>query len=84
MGKVKYTDVEKEIFNMSATGRAYLEYNEKVGGEPFGNCLGMPEFNIENRFGGIVGLYQECIKQGVTWEKLLETDGKWEEIPVGK
>lgn len=82
MAKIEYDEVDIEIFEMTAIGRAYLEYNEKVGGEPFGNCIGMPEFEIDKKYGGLVGLYHECIKKGKTWQELLGTDGKWEEIPA--
>ena len=82
MAKIEYDDVQKEIFSLTPIGRAYLEYNEAVGGEPFGNTLGMPEFEIDKKYGGLVGLYHECVKQGKTWEELLGTTGKWEEIPT--
>lgn len=81
MGKIEYDSVQKEIFAMTAIGRAYLEYNEKVGGEPFGYTVGMPDVDIEKDYGGLVGLYHECIKQGKTWEELLQTSGKWDELP---
>lgn len=81
MAKIEYDEVDIEIFGMTAIGRAYLEYNEAVGGEPFSECTGMPDFEIDKKYGGIVGLYHECIKQGKTWEELLNTDGKWDEIP---
>lgn len=81
MGKIEYDAVQEEIFKTTAIGRAYLEYNEKVGGEPFRYTIGMPDFDIEKEYGGLVGLYYECIKQGKTWEELLQTNGKWDEIP---
>ena len=82
MAKIEYDDVQKEIFSLTPIGRAYMEYNEKVGGEPFGYSTGMPVIDIDKEYGGIVGLYHECIKKGKTWEELLGTDGKWDEIPV--
>ncbi len=82
MAKIKYDKVMKEIFNSSPIGRAYWEYNEKVGGEPFGECVGMPVIDIDKEYGGLVGLYHECIKQGKTWEELLKTGGRWDEIPT--
>ena len=82
MAKVIYDKVQKEIFSLTPVGRAYLEYNEKVGGEPFGYCIGMEDIvDIDKEYGGLVGLYHECIKQGKTWEELLKTSGKWDEIP---
>jgi len=81
MAKIVYDEVDIEIFEMTPRGRAYLEYNEKVGGEPFSEGVGMPIFEIEKNYGGVVGLYHECIKQGKTWQELLKTSGKWDEIP---
>lgn len=80
MAKIEYTKTDIEIFKLTSIGKAYLEYNDKVGGEPFGYCTGMPDFEIEERYGGIEGLYEECIKQGKTWEELLNTTGKWDEL----
>lgn len=79
MAKIEYTKTDIEIFKLNSIGRAYLEYNDKVGGEPFGYCTGMPDF--EEKYGGIEGLYEECIKHGKTWEELLNTTGKWDELP---
>lgn len=79
--KIEYDAVDIEIFEMTPTGRAYLEYNEKVGGEPFNDCcIGMPDFHVDRDYGGIVGLYHECIKQGKTWQELLGVSGKWDEL----
>lgn len=81
MAKIVYDKTQKEIFSLTPVGRAYLEYNEKVGGEPFGYGIGMADVDIDKEYGGLVGLYHECIKQGKTWEELLKTSGKWDEIP---
>lgn len=81
MTKIDYDKEQMEIFSLSPIGKAYLEYNEKVGGKPFGYCTGAPDFHIDEKYGGIVGLYAECIKQGKTWEELLQTTGNWDEIP---
>lgn len=81
MAKIEYTKTDIEIFKLNSIGRAYLGYNDKVGGEPFGYCTGMPDFEVEEKYGGIEGLYEECIKQGKTWEELLNTTGKWDELP---
>ena len=32
------------------------------------------------RIGGEIELYRECIKQGKSWQELLGTSGKWDEI----
>lgn len=81
MAKIEYDDVQEEIFKETPIGRAYWEYNEKVGGKPFGYCTGMPVIKIDEDYGGLVGLYHECIKQGKTWEELLQTTGNWDELP---
>lgn len=81
MAKIIYDDVQEEIFKSDPVGRAYWEYNEKVGGEPFGYCTGMStSVDIDKEYGGLVGLYHECIKQKKTWEELLGTSGNWDEI----
>ncbi|MEI8200546.1 MAG: hypothetical protein WCG21_10820 [Eubacteriales bacterium] len=67
--KTKITADEAWYYGQSELGRAYLEYNKKVGGEPFGYSLGAPD--VDKLYGGIIGLYQECIKQGIPWEKLI-------------
>lgn len=79
--KRNLSQFEIEILELTPEGRKYLEYNEKVGGNPFGYSIGMPDFEIEEKYGGIEGLYDECIKRKVTWEKLLDTDGKYDELP---
>lgn len=87
MAKKEYDEVQKEIYSRSPIGRAYLEYNEAVGGEPFGYSDAMPveAFDaVDSKYGGVIGLYNECIKQGKTWEELLGTDGKWDVIPNEK
>lgn len=85
MAKVIYDKDQIEIFNLTPIGRAYLEYNDAVGGEPFGYCTGMDaEVDIDKEYGGVVGLYHECIKQGKTWEELLNTSGKWDEISLSE
>ena len=80
MAKVKLSTFDIEILNESDEGKKYLEYNDKVGGEPFGYCEGMPDFGIEDEFGGVTGLYDACIKRGITWQELLHTTGKYDEI----
>ena len=69
--KIAYKKWEIEQFRESEEGRKYLEYNEKVGGEPIGliSPIGYPD-GVEE-MGGVIAVYEECIRQGVTWEKLL-------------
>lgn len=80
--KIEYDQEDLEMFSLNPQGRAYLEYNEKVGGKPFGLSIGMPVLEINEKYGGIVGMYHECIKQGKTWEELLGWDGHSDEIPA--
>ena len=71
---------------MSLEGMIALfeEYQRATGGtNHFGYCEGMPVeiYDRVEELGGIEGLYRECIRQGKSWEDLLGTDGKWDEIP---
>lgn len=80
--RIDYDEDMIKLYSRDAEGKAYLEYNDKVGGEPFNNlCIGAPDFHIEEQYGSVEGLYKECIKQGKTWEELLQTTGKWDELP---
>lgn len=60
-----------ELLNMDDEGQAYLKYNDLIGGEPIGLTVpfGYPD-GVEN-MGGVVAVYDECIRQGMTWEELL-------------
>ena len=70
--KIEYDSVDLKYFNETEEGRKYLEYNDKVGGEPIGLIVpfGYPE-GVEE-MGGVIAVYEECIKQGITWEELLK------------
>lgn len=70
--KIEYDAVDLKLFKETEEGRKYLEYNDKVGGEPIGLIVpfGYPE-GVEE-MGGVIAVYEECIKQGKTWEELLE------------
>lgn len=59
--------------------KAYRQYNEIVGGDPVGLFIpnGYPR-GVEE-MGGPIKVYEECIRQGITWEKLLN----YHEIPLG-
>lgn len=72
MSKIEYEPWEIENFEMTEEGQKYLEYNDKVGGEPLGLIVpfGYPE-GFE-RYGSVIAVYDECIKRGITWEELLE------------
>lgn len=72
MAKVEYEPWEIKLFKETEEGQKYLEYNDKVGGEPIGMIVpfGYPE-GVEE-MGGVVAVYDECIKKGITWEELLD------------
>lgn len=72
MGKIEYDKSDIELFKMDKEGQKYLEYNDKVGGEPIGLIVpfGYPE-GVE-KMGGVIAVYDECIKRGITWEELLD------------
>ena len=71
MAKIQYEDWEIKQFKESEEGQKYLEYNEKVGGEPIGMMIpfGSPE-GVEE-MGGVIAVYEKCIEQKITWEDLL-------------
>lgn len=67
MPRIKLRPEEIAALQLHDEGRAYLEYNEKVGGEPIGLTVpfGYPK-GVEE-LGGVIAVYQQCIKQKVTW-----------------
>ena len=71
MPKIEYDSVDLKFFKMTEEGKKYLEYNDKVGGEPIGLIIpfGYPE-GVEE-MGGVIAVYEKCIEQGITWEDLL-------------
>ena len=66
LAKIQYDAVELKYFNETDEGRKYLEYNDKVGGEPIGMIVpfGYPKGVAE--LGGVIAVYEECIRKGVT------------------
>ncbi len=67
---MKLTEKEKAILR-DEEEIAYQKYKKKVGGEPIGLIVpfGYPP-GVEEK-GGVIAVYKECIKQGVTWQELL-------------
>lgn len=67
---MKLTEKEKKILQ-DEEELAYQEYKKKVGGEPIGLIIpfGYPP-GVEEK-GGVIAVYKECIKKGVTWGELL-------------
>ena len=79
MAKVNLSEFDIEVLNITPEGQKYLEYNEKIGGERFGYCIGCPD--IDTLYGGEIGLYEKCIELGVPWEKLLKkNEQNWDEL----
>ena len=72
MPKIDYDSLELKQFNETEEGRKYVEYNEKVGGEPIGFIVpfGYPP-GVEE-MGGVIAVYEACIRQNKTWEELLD------------
>jgi hypothetical protein len=68
---MKLTKAQIDMYQMDEEGRSYLEYNDKVGGDPLGLVVpyGYPD-GVDD-LGGVIGVYQECIKQHKTWKDLL-------------
>jgi hypothetical protein len=80
--KKKWDSIDKQLFEMSEEGRSYLDYNNTIGGEPFGYTIGMPAGADPELYGGIAGMYRECIRRKITWEELLQWDGHSDELPL--
>ena len=74
-----YSREDLELFSLSENGVAYLEYNQKIGGSPFGCTIGMPVVDLE-QYGGLSGMYRECIRRQIPWEELLQWDGHSDEL----
>lgn len=66
---------DKEILSTSPEGKAYVEYNEKIGGDPIGLLVptGYPSVISEylEQGGTIEEIYRDCIERGISWEELL-------------
>ncbi len=75
-------DVDRQIYAMTEEGLTYLEYNRRIGGEPFGFTIGMPIEADPDKYGGIAEMYRECIRLGITWEELLQWSGHSDELPM--
>lgn len=67
--KAEIDELDREILSRTPEGRIYLEYNEKVGGEPWGEGIGIPQY--EEKYKTLVDMYRDCIRQNKTWEELL-------------
>jgi hypothetical protein len=72
MSKIEYDSVDLKYFKETEEGRKYLEYNDKVGGEPIGLMVpfGYPK-GVEE-MGGVIAVYEHCIKHNIKWEDLLD------------
>lgn len=72
--KVKLEPDEVKLLQADDEGKAYLEYNDKVGGEPIGLTVPCGYPDGVDEMGGVIAVYKECIKQKRTWEELLGCD----------
>ena len=70
MAKIELLPEQIEMYELDEEGKAYLEYNDKVGGEPFGYSF--DGLSLVDKFDSITDLYRECVKQKKTWEELLK------------
>ena len=77
--KIEIDDIQKELYQLDDEGRAYLEYNDKVGGEPIGLTMpfGYPK-GVEE-LGGVIAVYRECIRHSMTWQELLDVHDQIDE-----
>lgn len=75
-------DIDREIYNLTEDGQAYLQYNEAIGGDPFGFTVGMPLEADPELYGGIAGMYRECIRREITWEEFLQWNGHSDEMDI--
>lgn len=65
------TEAQKALYSTSEDGKAYIAYNERIGGESLGLDVpvGYPE-GVEEQ-GGVIAVYEKCIEKGIAWEELL-------------
>jgi len=71
MAKVKLSQEDIKLYELTPEGRAYLEYNDKIGGDPIGLMVSIGYPDGFEKLGGVIATYKECIKEGKTWESLL-------------
>ena len=87
--KATLSSQEIQLYSLSAEGKAYIAYNKQIGGSMIGLevPVGYPE-RVEE-LGGVVAVYEICIKRGITWEELLNcyyeyepslVDGGWKTL----
>ncbi|MDE7244997.1 MAG: hypothetical protein K2O18_13630 [Oscillospiraceae bacterium] len=67
------TDRERELLE-TPEDRAYQKYREAIGGDPAPIGLQVPGGYPPGvaEMGGVVAVYEDCVKQGCTWEELLD------------
>lgn len=69
------SEIDKQLLSITPEGRAYVEYNERIGGEVIGleEPWGYPPCISEYLEQGhtLEELYRECIERGVCWEELF-------------
>lgn len=67
------TKANKQILRLSPEGKAYIEYNKRIGGEsiglnvPYGYPSRVQDYLDEGHT--IEEIYRECIQRGISWEE---------------
>lgn len=67
--------VDKEILRNSPEGRAYVEYNERIGGDnlglnvPWGYPSRVQKYLDEGHT--VEEIYRECLRKGISWEEMF-------------
>lgn len=79
---MELTEKERKLLD-TPERRAYRAYCEAIGGEP--EALGLMEPDgyppgVEE-MGGVIAVYEACIKQGCTWQELLDYHDPTEDDP---
>lgn len=66
-------EAEKELLRQSPEGKAYVEYNERIGGDrlglevPWGYPPSVQNYLDEGHT--VTEIYEECIEAGISWEE---------------
>jgi len=71
MPKVRYDAWEIRLFEETEEGRKYLEYNQKIGGDPISLTVPVGYPPGVEEMGGVTAVYEKCLEKGITWEELL-------------
>lgn len=87
--KATLSSQEIQLYSLSAEGKAYIAYNTQIGGSMIGLEVPVGYLKGVEDLGGVVAVYEICIKRGITWEELLNcyyeyepslVDGGWKTL----